>query len=181
MCFNLAHNVISSWKINEFNWYQSLENSCSCHFWPTRLAKTAEEVSRWSPQSSPTLRKDHDLEHDQSPNHKKSVIAKVKERAKKWRSNLIKKKHSDDSNTTPSWGVSLDDDEDEEDEEDPEYLGAPSNFNQSLILRIIGTYKILREKIIWNICLNQCALTNSSTWSLSVRIRDGSWGVQGGS
>ncbi|KAJ6670643.1 hypothetical protein OIU85_014501 [Salix viminalis] len=82
----------------------------------------AEEVSRWSPQSSPTFRKDHDLEHDQSPNHKKSVIAKVKERAKKWRSNLIKKKHSDDSNTTPSWGVSLDDDEDEE---DPEYLGAP--------------------------------------------------------
>ncbi|KAJ6385038.1 hypothetical protein OIU77_028273 [Salix suchowensis] len=82
----------------------------------------AEEVSRWSPQSSPTLRKDHDPEHDQSPNHKKSVIAKVKERAKKWRSNLIKKKHSDDSNTTPSWGVSLDDDEDEE---DPEYLGAP--------------------------------------------------------
>ncbi|KAF9675382.1 hypothetical protein SADUNF_Sadunf09G0026500 [Salix dunnii] len=82
----------------------------------------AEEVSRWSPYSSPTSWKDHDLEHDQSPNHKKSVIAKVKERAKKWRSNLIKKKHSDDSNTTPSWGVSLDDDEDEE---DPEYLGAP--------------------------------------------------------
>lgn len=46
----------------------------------------------------------------------------MKERAKKWRSNLIKKKHSDDSNTTPPWGVSLDDDEDEE---DPEYLGAP--------------------------------------------------------
>lgn len=75
----------------------------------------------------------------------------MKERAKKWRSNLIKKKHSDDSNTTPSWGVSLDDDEDEE---DPEYLGAPSNFNHSLILRIIGTHKILREEFIWNICLN---------------------------
>lgn len=82
----------------------------------------AEEVSRWSPHSSPTFWKDHGLEYDQSPNHKKSVIAKVKERAKKWRSNLIKKKHSDDSNTTPPWGVSLDDDEAEE---DPEYLGAP--------------------------------------------------------
>ena len=47
----------------------------------------------------------------------------MKERAKKWRSNLIKKKHSDDSNATPPWGVSLDNDEAEE---DPEYLGAPS-------------------------------------------------------
>lgn len=82
----------------------------------------AEEVSRWSPHSSPTFWKDHDLEYDQSPNHKKSVIAKVKERAKKWRSNLIKKKHSDASNATPPWGVSLDNDEAEE---DPEYLGAP--------------------------------------------------------
>ncbi|CAK7331458.1 unnamed protein product [Dovyalis caffra] len=82
----------------------------------------ADEVSRWSPHS-PTFWKDHELEYDQYPIHKKSVIAKVKERAKKWRSTLSKKKHSDDGNPTPSWGVSLDDDE--EDDENPEYLGAP--------------------------------------------------------
>ncbi|KAJ6755334.1 LOW-TEMPERATURE-INDUCED PROTEIN [Salix purpurea] len=82
----------------------------------------AEEVTRLSPHTTPTICKDHELEYDQSPSQKKSVITKVKEKAKKWRSTLSKKKHNDDDNTTPSWGVSLDD---AEDEEDPEYLGAP--------------------------------------------------------
>lgn len=67
------------------------------------------------------------------PNQKKSVSTKVKEKARKWRSTLSKKKHNDDGNTTPTWGVSLDY---VEDEEDPEYLGAPSNFIHSLILHI---------------------------------------------
>lgn len=49
----------------------------------------------------------------------------MKEKAKKIRRSLSKKKHSEDGNTTPSWGVSLDDDEDDE---DAEYLGAPSNI-----------------------------------------------------
>ncbi|THG04669.1 hypothetical protein TEA_003480 [Camellia sinensis var. sinensis] len=56
-------------------------------------------------------------------NNKKSVLMKVKEKAKKLRQSLSKKKHDGhEGNSTPSWGVSLDDDEDDE---DPEYLGAP--------------------------------------------------------
>jgi len=80
-------------------------------------------VSKWSPtSSSPTFWKDHDPEEDYGHHHKKSVLAKVKEKAKKFRHSLSKKKHSEDGNTTPSWGVSLDEDDDEE---DAEYLGAP--------------------------------------------------------
>ncbi|CAM8909943.1 unnamed protein product [Rhodiola kirilowii] len=80
------------------------------------------DATRWSP-SSPALGRDHhDPEEDHTHLHKKSVLAKVKEKAKRWRQNLGKKKQSQDSNTTPSWGVSLDDDHDDV---DPEYLGAP--------------------------------------------------------
>lgn len=85
------------------------------------------DASRWpastSPTLSPTFGKDHDPEEDHHHLQKKSVLAKVKEKAKKWRNTLSKKKHDHDgSQTTPSWGVTLDDDEDEE---DAEYLGAP--------------------------------------------------------
>lgn len=84
------------------------------------------ENSRWS-TSSPTSMRGHDLEDDHFnlyPNNKKSVLAKVKERARRWRLGLGKKRSADDGNTTPSWGVSLDEDDAEE---DAEYLGAPSN------------------------------------------------------
>ena len=55
---------------------------------------------------------------------KKSVLSKVKEKARKWRNLLAKKKHGhDDDNPTPPWGVTLDE---EDDEQDPEYHGAPS-------------------------------------------------------
>ncbi|XP_031249467.1 low-temperature-induced 65 kDa protein [Pistacia vera] len=81
------------------------------------------EASRWSPHSSPVIRRDHDPEEDHTHHQKKSVLTKVKERAKKLRQSLSgKKKHIEESNTTPSWGVSL---EDEEEEKDAEYLGAP--------------------------------------------------------
>lgn len=66
------------------------------------------------------------MEYDHAHTHKKSVLAKVRDKAKKWRNTLSKKKHGEDGNTTPSWGVSLDDDEEEE---DPEYFGAPSTIN----------------------------------------------------
>ncbi|XP_038706358.1 putative pentatricopeptide repeat-containing protein At3g15130 [Tripterygium wilfordii] len=90
-------------------------------------AAEVREASRWSPHTSPTFASHHDAEDDHGHHHKKSVLAKVKERAKKWRHSLSKKKHGDEDNTTPSWGVSLDDEEDDEedDEGDPEYLGAP--------------------------------------------------------
>ncbi|KAK4606562.1 hypothetical protein RGQ29_000690 [Quercus rubra] len=84
--------------------------------------------SKWSPNSSsPTFGRDHDPEEDHAHPQKKSVLTKVKEKAKKLRNTLSnKKRNSEDDNTTPSWGVSLDDYEDEEEEEeDAEYLGAP--------------------------------------------------------
>ncbi|CAL5388710.1 unnamed protein product [Camellia sinensis] len=99
------------------------------------------DTTRWPSCSSPILGRDHDHEEYYSPsysphilhsnnmnlnnnnNNKKSVLMKVKEKAKKLRQSLSKKKHDGhEGNSTPSWGVSLDDDEDDE---DPEYLGAP--------------------------------------------------------
>ncbi|XP_075633643.1 uncharacterized protein LOC142606129 [Castanea sativa] len=87
--------------------------------------------SKWSPNSSSTaFGRDHDPEEDHAHPQKKSVLTKVKEKAKKLRNTLSnKKRNSEDDNTTPSWGVSLDDyeeeEEEEEEEEDAEYLGAP--------------------------------------------------------
>ncbi|PKI35258.1 low-temperature-induced 65 kDa protein [Punica granatum] len=82
------------------------------------------EASAWSGTASPTLLRDHDPEFDHPQHHQKqSVLNKVKERARRWRHSLSKKKHSDTVNTTPSWGVSLE--EEDLGEEDPEYLGAP--------------------------------------------------------
>ncbi|KAG2673372.1 hypothetical protein I3843_13G076300 [Carya illinoinensis] len=82
------------------------------------------ESSKWSPTSSPSFGNHLDYEDDHSHHHKKpSVLTKMKERAKKLRHSLSRKKQSEDGNSTPSWGVSLDDDEDLE--EDAEYLGAP--------------------------------------------------------
>ncbi|XP_010106533.2 uncharacterized protein LOC21407997 [Morus notabilis] len=77
-----------------------------------------------SSSSSPHAR-NHDQEEDHGHHQRKSMLTKVKEKAKKLRHSLsTKKKHSnEDENTTPAWGVSLEDDEDEE--EDAEYLGAP--------------------------------------------------------
>ncbi|XP_010937576.1 uncharacterized protein [Elaeis guineensis] len=65
-----------------------------------------------------------DFEDDHDHHHvKKSVLSKVKEKARKWRNLLAKKKHGhDDDNPTPPWGVTLDE---EDDEQDPEYHGAP--------------------------------------------------------
>ncbi|KAK4719996.1 hypothetical protein R3W88_018334 [Solanum pinnatisectum] len=80
----------------------------------------------WSTSSSPTAYYDHE---EYTPTHgKKSVISKVKEKAKKLKHSLSGRKKMqendvhDDSNT-PSWGVTLDDDDEED--VDPEYLGAP--------------------------------------------------------
>lgn len=75
----------------------------------------------------------HESDHCPSPihdgnqehHHKKSVLAKVKEKAKKWKSLLTKKKHEGSSMpTTPS----NTDEDDESVGHDPEYYGAPSNI-----------------------------------------------------
>ncbi|XP_022732438.1 low-temperature-induced 65 kDa protein-like isoform X2 [Durio zibethinus] len=87
------------------------------------------EAQTWSPRShasSTTYARSHevhDTEDVQYHSKKLTVIAKVKDKARRWRHSLIKKKHSEGDNSTPSWGVRLED-EDYEDE-DPEYLGAP--------------------------------------------------------
>lgn len=87
----------------------------------------AGEASAWSGTASPTLLRDHDPELDHPQHHQKqSVLNKVKEKARRWRHSLSKKKHGDTVNATPTWGVSLE--EEDYGEEDPEYLGAPSNI-----------------------------------------------------
>ncbi|RVX20279.1 hypothetical protein CK203_004825 [Vitis vinifera] len=73
--------------------------------------------------ASPSFRRDYEQEDDHNPPSKKSVLAKVREKAKKWKQTLVKKKHDNDDNATPAWGVNLEDENEEE--EDPEYLGAP--------------------------------------------------------
>ncbi|XP_068644838.1 uncharacterized protein [Aristolochia californica] len=68
---------------------------------------------------------DHEEDHDHDHHGKKSVLAKVREKARKWKQVLAKKRHGHDhenSNATPAWGVSLDEDEELE---DPYYQGAP--------------------------------------------------------
>lgn len=64
------------------------------------------------------------FEEDLSP-QKKSVLTKVKEKAKKLRHSLSSKKRHDDGILTPTSGFIME--EEEEEEEDAEYLGAPSN------------------------------------------------------
>ncbi|XP_054814003.1 uncharacterized protein LOC129314551 isoform X2 [Prosopis cineraria] len=75
------------------------------------------EPSRGSPSSSSSDRSKHwDPQEDHSHHQKKSVLTKVKEKAKKLRHSLSKKKHDD--NAIPSLV-------EDEDAEDTEYLGAP--------------------------------------------------------
>ncbi|KAK2993161.1 hypothetical protein RJ640_015348 [Escallonia rubra] len=85
------------------------------------------DASTWSSSNSPTLGRNHDQEEDHNHHNRKSVLTKVKERAKKLRHSLSPKKKNGhefhDGVTTPPWGVTLPDDED--DDEDPEYFGAP--------------------------------------------------------
>lgn len=82
--------------------------------------------------ASPSFRRDYEQEDDHNPPSKKSVLAKVREKAKKWKQTLVKKKHDNDDNATPAWGVNLEDENEEE--EDPEYLGAPSKTSSEAFL-----------------------------------------------
>lgn len=79
------------------------------------LSYQSESPTSWNPSV-------HDHEDDHLHHGKKlSVLAKVKEKAKKWRQTLTKKKFGHDDNHTPSWGVAL---EDYEVEEEPENHGS---------------------------------------------------------
>lgn len=96
----------------------------------------------WSTCSSPNY---YDHEETTPTQGKKSVISKVKEKAKKLKYSLSGKKklHENDvhdDNTTPLWGVNLDDDD--EKDEDPEYLGAPSNIFLTWLFLLFSSYVI---------------------------------------
>lgn len=80
-------------------------------------------------------RHDHDHHYNElEHHHKKSVLAKVREKAKKWKQVLTKKKHGHEGegNMTPTSPINLDVD-DEGVDQDPEYYGAPSNCLYSFI------------------------------------------------
>ncbi|CAI9106842.1 OLC1v1006075C1 [Oldenlandia corymbosa var. corymbosa] len=106
---------------------KSLERTPKSPYSPTfQQLLQGEAACQYS--TSPVARH-HDHEEALSPNSsKKSMLARVRERAKKIRQSfIVKKKNGNemlDSHGTPSWGVSLEDEEDEIDE-DPEYFGAP--------------------------------------------------------
>ncbi|XVE79541.1 hypothetical protein DITRI_Ditri14bG0066900 [Diplodiscus trichospermus] len=95
---------------------------------PTKQIVRAGDSQTWSPSPyASSSARSHEV-HDPADVHYHSktltVIAKVKEKARRWRQSFIKKRNTEGDNTTPCWGVRLEDDEDYEDE-DPEYLGAP--------------------------------------------------------
>lgn len=89
------------------------------------MRTASNDDSRWSGPNSPSYSWEHDPEGHGHSYPKKSVLTKVKERAQRWRQNLGKKKGVDQDGGTPSWGVSL---EEDDGEEDADYLGAPSSF-----------------------------------------------------
>ncbi|MED6217250.1 hypothetical protein PIB30_016065 [Stylosanthes scabra] len=88
---------------------------------PTYSGSLSSSTSSNSSSSFFNKLKHHDSEEDHSPNQKKSVLAKVKEKAKKLRHSLSKKKH-DDGNHTPSPNSSK---ENDGTHDDAEYHGAP--------------------------------------------------------
>ncbi|XP_072983850.1 uncharacterized protein [Typha latifolia] len=83
-----------------------------------------EAQGYWTTPTTPTFGYGHYHGDDHDHHSKKSVLSKVKDKAKKWKHMLSKKKHEhDDASWTLPWGYGLD--EEEEDEQDPEYHGAP--------------------------------------------------------
>lgn len=91
---------------------------------PKLSPSKSSSSSNCSSPSSPFFQrlKHHDSEEDHGQNQKKSVITKVKEKAKKLRHTLSKKKHEDWTATSPSAGAGS---EGDGAEEDAEYHGAP--------------------------------------------------------
>lgn len=92
------------------------------------FSTSGDSSSNWQWNSTTSTAKNQDQEENSTP--KKSVLTKVKEKAKKLKHTLSGRKKNDSA--TPSWGLSLDDEE--EDDEDPEYLGAPSNFHITFLI-----------------------------------------------
>ncbi|KAL5973399.1 hypothetical protein ACLOJK_030049 [Asimina triloba] len=72
---------------------------------------------------APSFGRVYDQEDDHNQPAKKSVLTRVREKARKWRQTLLKKRHGQDgANATPAWGVTLEEDDDDDDD----FQGAPT-------------------------------------------------------
>lgn len=94
----------------------------------------------------------HDSEEDHGQNQKKSVLTKVKEKAKKLRHSLSKRKHEDGNPTSPSSATGV---EGDGAEEDAEYLGAPSNKHHHTTPHSLIISNICLLFLMLNNCLSQ--------------------------
>lgn len=89
------------------------------------MYESADDMQKRSSTMVPSfVRRFDDNDYDEIYHVKKSVLAMVKEKARKWRDTLSTRKGD---NSTPAWGVSLEEEDDEE-VENPQYHGAPSNL-----------------------------------------------------
>ncbi|KAG2397740.1 uncharacterized protein HKW66_Vig0140240 [Vigna angularis] len=102
------------------------ESSKSSKNSPTCSSSPSSNLSSPGSPFFQRLRSSHDSEDDHSQNPKKSVLTKVKEKAKKLRHSLSKKKHEDGNLSSPSSATAA---EGDGAEEDAEFLGAPSNIH----------------------------------------------------
>ncbi|KAM5583535.1 flocculation protein FLO11 [Rosa sericea] len=133
------------------------------------------EFSRSSPTSLSSPVGSHDAEEDHNHHPKKSVLTKVKEKAKKLKHSLsYKKKHHDNDshetdNITPSWSANLNDNEEEE--EDAEYLGAPMYKSEMAPEGYRDTAKlatpVVSEKRVLSSSVNQSSEQNKELQSPS--------------
>ncbi|XP_014522090.1 mucin-5AC-like [Vigna radiata var. radiata] len=98
------------------------ESSKSSKNSPTCSSSPSSNLSSPSSPFFQRLRSSHDSEDDHSQNPKKSILTKVKEKAKKLRHSLSKKKHEDGNLSSPSSATAA---EGDGAEEDAEFLGAP--------------------------------------------------------
>ncbi|QCD88379.1 hypothetical protein DEO72_LG3g2924 [Vigna unguiculata] len=98
------------------------ESSKSNKHSPTYSSSPSSNLSSPSSPFFQRLRSSHDAEDDHSQNQKKSVLTKVKEKAKKLRHSLSKKKHEDGNLSSPSSATGA---EGDGAEEEAEFLGAP--------------------------------------------------------
>lgn len=96
--------------------------------------------SKWSQISSQVMKKNHGQEDGANRHNKKSVLTKVKDKAKKWKISLSRKMHSEKNESqcpvTRSCGVGPNDKR----EEDAEYHSARSIYFLTFPSLIVKTH-----------------------------------------
>ncbi|KAG8488514.1 hypothetical protein CXB51_016396 [Gossypium anomalum] len=78
----------------------------------------------WSP---PSCGRSQEVQHH---SRKSTVLSKVKEKARRWRNNFLKKRHNHGDTNSTSCAVRLEEDDDNYKDEHPEYLGAPMDESE---------------------------------------------------